>query len=100
VQASTDILVPFVTNRDRYPDAPKYLPKYILMNETKILELKESQTILKYDNTSKPLTILLLCEPWRSFEDIDIFLTDLKMIKKAFSRRKEALPYSSFKILQ
>ena len=73
VEASTDILVPFVTNRDKYPDAPKHLPKYILMNETKILELKDTETILKYENPTESLTILLLCEPWRAFQDFDIF---------------------------
>ena len=88
-----------MTNRERYPDAPEHLPKYILVNETKILELKDTQTILKYENPSEPLTILLLCEPWRAFQDFEIFLNDPTMIKNASLRRKEALPQSNYQNL-
>ena len=95
IEVSTDILIPMVTNRERYPHAPTHLPKYILIEE-KILELKESETVLKYENTSEPLTIFLLCEPWRFYEEYDLFERNPTMILEAFLRRKEALPFSSF----
>ena len=96
IEASTDILVPLVTNRDKYPDAPSHLPKYILINEEKILELKESETVMKYENASELLTVFLLCEPWRAYEEFDDFENDPTMIRKALLRRKEALPFSCF----
>ena len=94
IEADTDYLVPLVTNRERFPNAPEYLPKYILLNNNRILVLKRKMKVVKFKNPTEPLTALLLCEPWRSFEDLDVFENDPELIKNAFLRRKEVLPYS------
>ena len=43
VEVDLDNMVPLITNRIRFPDAPRYLPKLILIRNKKILVLKEKE---------------------------------------------------------
>jgi hypothetical protein len=88
-----------VTDHEKYPNAPAYLPLFMMIGEEKILELKNYETIVKFDNASDQLTTLILCVPWRNPEDLDGIESSNKIKEDAFSRRKEILPYSSFEVL-
>ena len=89
IEEATDILVPLVTNRDRYKNAPKHLPMYLLIRGKKILVLKKKASILKYSNPNTDMTSLVLYEPWRNPEDMNNLETDEVIVKNAKGRRKE-----------
>ena len=95
VESSTEMFVPLVTNRDRYPDAQRYLPKFILINKKKILVLKKGLNVIKCKALSEPLTALILCEPWRAPEEFDNYEKDPEIIQMAISRFKQILPLSA-----
>ena len=63
VEVDTEILVPFVTNREKYKNAPNYLPKTILLRNGKIMIMRKGNNIVKYEDNQ--LANLILCEPWR-----------------------------------
>ena len=94
MEVETENLVLLITNRERYPLAPKYLPRYMLL-ENKILVLKRQKCVLKFKNEGQALTDLILYEPWRSPNDFDVLEADPDIIKKARSRIKEVHPHSS-----
>jgi hypothetical protein len=94
VESPTENFVPLVTNRDRYPDAPRYLPNYILINKKKILALKKKLNVVKFKDHSEPITALFLCEPWRAAEEFDNYEVEPRMIEMAMLRMKQILPFS------
>ena len=87
-------LVPLVTNRERFPTAPQYLPKLILIRDQKILILKRFVNVAKFRKAEDPFSNLLLCEPWRSVEDLSKLENNMEASRKALKRRKELLPFS------
>lgn len=96
IEADTEKLVSLVTNRERFPDAPAFLPKFILINSHKVLVLKKHRNIVKFKNRSSALTSLILCEPFTSSEQLNEFENDVNMIDNAVIRMKEILPLSEF----
>ena len=88
---STDIFIELVTNRTRFPNAPKYLPKYLLIKK-KILSLRKNSATLKYETPHDDVVSLLLYEPWRNPEDITILEMDLITVEEAKMRRKLVFP--------
>ena len=96
IEADTEKLVPLITNSERFPDAPAFLPKFILINSHKILVLKQNRNVVKFKNQSSELTSLLLCEPFTSTEQLDEFENDSNMINNAVLRMKEILPLCEF----
>ena len=89
IEEATEILVPLVTNRERYKNTPNHLPMYLLIRGKKILVLKKKASILKYNNPNTDMTSLVLYEPWRKPEDMDNLETDDVIVKNAKERRKE-----------
>lgn len=96
IEADTENLVPLVTNSERFPDAPAFLPKFILINNHKILVLKKHRNVVKFKNKSSSLTSLILCEPFTSSEQLNEFENNSNMINNAVVRMKEILPLSEF----
>ena len=92
VEVDTEILVPFVTNREKYKNAPNYLPKTILLRNGKIMIMRKGNNIVKYEDNQ--LANLILCEPWRLDADLDELEGNLEVCRMAEMRRKEVLPYS------
>ena len=95
VEVDLDNMVPLITNRIRFPDAPRYLPKLILIRNKKILVLKEKENVVKFKNGNVPLTDLLLCEPWRNAEDINNLEINPTVMEEAKKRRKDLMPFSA-----
>ena len=95
VEVDLDNMVPLITNRIRFPDAPRYLPKLILIRNKKILVLKEKENVVKFKNGNVPLTDLLLCEPWRNAEDINNLEINPTVMEEAKKRRKDVMPFSA-----
>ena len=94
----TRLLIEFVTNRVRYPDAPKYLPEYILLKNRTILVLKRKQNIVMYSNACSLLTNVILCEPWRDDTDFDNFdLASAEFENSIMWRKRQVLPFSAAK---
>ena len=90
IQASTDIIVTLITNREKYPQNKiENLPSYILIRNKKILVLKKNKNILKYNNPETDLTSLLLFEPWRKPEDIGNLEEDPEIVRSAKRRGEE-----------
>lgn len=89
----TEKLVPQVTNRERFPDADAFLPKFILINQTKILVLKKNRNVVKF-KVLNSTTFLMLCEPHTASDQFDQFENDNYMISNAILRMKEILPFS------
>ena len=96
VLADTEEMVKLVTNETRFPHADVYLPKFLLLENQKILVLKKKQNVLKFDNPGAEFTTLLLCEPWRIPEDFDQLEADPEVMSKAKLRMKKLLPFSSY----
>jgi hypothetical protein len=96
IEADTENLVPLVTNSERFPDVPAFLPKFILINNHKILVLKKNKNIVKFKNKSSPLTSLILCEPFTSSDQLNQFEMNSTMINNAVLRMKEILPFSEY----
>ena len=92
--SSTDILVPLVTNRDRFPNADKFLPKFILLSNDSVLELKTKPFIIKYKEACKPLTMLILFESWRTPTELDAMEGDPELVRAAFLRKREVFPFA------
>ena len=95
LEVETENLVLLITNREKYPLAPKYLPRYMLLDNTKILVLKSQKCVLKFKNEGLALTDLILYEPWRSPNDFDFLEADPDVIQKARIRKTEVHPHSS-----
>ena len=95
VEVDLDNMVPLITNRIRFPDAPRYLPKLILIRNKKILVLKKKENVVKFKNGNVPLTDLLLCEPWRNAEDINNLEINPTVMEEAKKRRKDVMPFSA-----
>jgi hypothetical protein len=95
IEASTDVFVPLETNRTKYPNAPLFLPKFLLIGGIKILILLKNPNIVKFNQSSLPLTSLLLCEPWRVGADFDEMEHDQILLESVISRRKKILPSCS-----
>ena len=85
-----------VTNRDKFKDAPKFLPEYILIKNKKILILKKNPNVIKFKDAAEPMTALILAEPWRDPEELDEYEInqDSEDVKKARLRIKQMLPSS------
>ena len=94
IEADIDNFVPLVTNKDRFPNAAPFLPKFILINNKKILRLKKNKNVVKFKNTSDSLTSLILCEPFTSCEQFNEFENNSELIRNAELRMKEILPFS------
>ena len=94
IDPDTEKLVPLVTNNERFPDAPTFLPKFMLINNHKILALKKKKNVVKFKNKSIALTSLILCEPFTSSDQLNVFENDTYMINNAVLRMKEILPFS------
>ena len=95
VEVDLDNMVPLITNRIRFPDAPRYLPKLILIRNKKILVLKEKENVVKFKNGNVPLTDLLLCEPWRNAEDINNLEINPTVMEEAKKQQKDLMPFSA-----
>lgn len=95
VESSTEQFVPLVTNQDRFPDAPRFLPKYILIQGGKILVLKKKPNVVKFKDAAGHLTPLILCEPWRLSQEMDDFENNIELCKLASLRFKKILPLST-----
>ena len=95
VEASTEVLVPLVCNRDRYPNADKFLPKFILLDNGSVLVLKKKPNIIKYKREFEPLTMLILFESWRKSSDFDLMEGDTNLVRAAFQRRMEVFPFAA-----
>ena len=94
IDPDTDKLVPLVTNRERFPDAPQFLPKFILINNHKIVVLKKERNVVKFKNKSIALTSLILCEPFTSSDQLNDFENDNDVVKNCVLRLKQILPFS------
>ena len=94
IQLDTEIFVPLITNSLKFPNAPKFLPKLILIRNNKILILKKKTNVVKFKNPKDPMTNLLLCEPWRSSDDFSQFEENPELLKEALKRRKLLMPFS------
>ena len=92
-QVSTDIFTPLVTNRERFPNAPEYLPHYILINDT-ILVLKKNSSVLKYSDPEEDMTNVILFEPWKK-DDFGEIIDHEDTVKKAKERRYEVFPFAT-----
>ena len=92
VEVDTEILVPFVTNREKFKNAPNYLPKAILLKNGKVLSMRKGETIIKYEENG--LANIILCEPWRQDIDLGEMEGNEEVCRMAEMRRKEILPYS------
>ena len=94
---STENLVIVVTKTNRFPEAPTFLPQYILLRNMKILTLKKKENVVNYSNNenNENLTNLILVEPWRSPGDLDWMELDLELIEDVIRRKKLILPLSS-----
>ena len=92
VEVDTEILVPFVTNREKFKNAPNYLPKAILLKNGKVLSMRKGETIIKYEENG--LANIILCEPWRQDIDLGEMEGNEEVCRMAELRRKEILPYS------
>ena len=85
-------MVPLITNRDRYRDADAFLPKFILINQTKILVLKKHRNVVSFNANAN--AILMLCEPHTASEPFYQFENDNHIKSNATLRMKEILPFS------
>ena len=92
IEVDTEILVPFITNRDKFKNAPDYLPKTILLTSGKVLSMRKGKNIVKYEENQ--LANVILCEPWREDIDLDKLEGNCEVYRKTEMRKKEILPYS------
>ena len=92
--AATENLVRLVTNKNRFPEAPNFLPQYILLRNMRILTLKKKENVVNYSNNEN-LTNLILVEPWRSPDDLDWIERDLELFEDVMRRKRLILPLSS-----
>ena len=95
VEASTSKFVPLVTNRERFPQAPLFLPELILIGNKKIIQLKKNPTAVKFKNGGQPMATLVLAEPWRDPKEFDTLEMDPEVLIKATLRIKQMIPLSS-----
>ena len=95
VEASTSKFVPLVTNRERYPQAPRFLPELILIGNNKIIALKKNPNAVKFKNGGQQIATLVLAEPWRDPAEFDTLEIDQEVLIKANLRIKQMIPMSS-----
>ena len=98
-QSSVNRIIPLVTDRDKFPSAPEHLPEFILINGKKILQLKSKENIAVFQKPSEPLSIIILCCPWNSPDEIEKIKESSKSLEDAISRRNVILPNNSFDIV-
>ena len=92
VEVDTEIIVPLITNRDKFKNAPEYLPKTILLTSGKVLIMRKGKNIVKYEENK--LANVILCEPWREDSDFNELEGNCEVYSMTEMRRKEILPYS------
>ena len=91
-EVDTEILVPFVTNRERFKNSPNYLPKTILLTNGKVMRMRKGENIVKYEENQ--LANVILCEPLRQDSDLDELEGKFEVSRMAEMRKKEILPYN------
>lgn len=95
VEASTSMFVPLVTDRDRFPQAPRFLPAYMLIGNKKIIVQKKQLNVVKFKDGGEPIATLVLVEPWREAQEFDKLIGDQEVLTKAQLRLKQMIPTCS-----
>ena len=86
------------TNLHRYPHELEYLPQWILLNNGRVMKLRESPAVIEPTGRLDHFGMRVLCEPFGNEEELtdDQGLPDIETLNQ---RLKEMCPTSSFEVL-
>ena len=100
IMGQSEVLI--VTNMVRYPNELKFLPKWILLKNGMIMQLRNSPAVILPTGRLDNLGLRILCEPFVDEEEIrdeQRQFADLPSIETLRQRLKQIYPSSSYEVI-
>ena len=85
------------TNLHRYPHELENLPEWILLNNGRVMKLRDSPAVIEPTGRLDNFGLRVLCEPFESDEEL-LDEQDLPDIETLTQRLKQLFPSSSFEV--
>ena len=87
--------IPVITNQERFPNSPEFLPSQILLSNKQVLKLKKREFLMLPNVPLTSFGLMVLVEPFSTEDDL---LEETPPIDVLTRRLKSILPKSNFVI--